>query len=128
LNEGISVLSTEKILTLFKQRKALLNTLKESSTNERGRKVSQVNTQTFVSLKFASKIFQAAFSSDQPKEEFSACIRDLRSDIDFAHFIVTSTFDSLKFVSELPCEKKLTTFARLLMMSIVDKMKTTLRT
>lgn len=107
MNEGITVQSTEKILSLFKKRKSIIAVLKESSTNERGRKISQVHTQTYVSLKFTSKIFQAVFNNETPKEEFSACIRDLRSDIDFAHFIVSSTFDSLKYVSDKDCLKTL---------------------
>lgn len=97
MNEGITVASTEKILTLFKKRKSIIHVLKESSTNEKGRKTGQIQTQTYASLTFTSKLFQAVFSQDNvTKEEYS--IRDLRTDIDFAHFIVTSTFDSLKYV------------------------------
>ncbi|OBZ87914.1 Fanconi anemia group I [Choanephora cucurbitarum] len=63
-----------------------------SSEHEGRKKNNQIHTPTCSSLEFFSKIFQAIFAQGDPE----GSTRDLRSDIDFAHFIITSTFDSLK--------------------------------
>ncbi|KAI8371281.1 FANCI solenoid 4-domain-containing protein [Choanephora cucurbitarum] len=94
--------ATETILNLFRKRKSILNILKENSTNEKGKKNNQIHAPTCSSLEFFSKIFQAIFTQDDPE----GSTRDLRSDIDFVHFIITSTFDSLKFaIDDVYCHQ-----------------------
>ncbi|KAI8076645.1 FANCI solenoid 4-domain-containing protein, partial [Gilbertella persicaria] len=101
MTHGMTAQSTETLLSLFKKRKLLFNVLKDSSTNEKGKKNTQLVISSCVSLEFTSKLFQAVFTQDK-----TDVVRDLRSDIDFAHFIITSTFDSLKFaIDDVYCHQ-----------------------
>ncbi|KAI7907431.1 FANCI solenoid 4-domain-containing protein [Cokeromyces recurvatus] len=96
LNYGITHDSSEKLLALFKKRKILIGILKDISTNEKGKKNTNFTVKSSISLGFASKIFQAVFSSNDE------IMHSLRSDIDFAHFIVTNTCNSLKLAINDP--------------------------
>lgn len=99
LENGITDESSRLLLTLFKKRRTLMSNLKEMSTNEKGRKNVTGAEQSCVSLSFASGILKSVFPPT--KTEQTDAIRDLRADIDFAQFIVTSTCDSIKLVNEL---------------------------
>jgi hypothetical protein len=101
LENGITDESSRLLLTLFKKRKALINNLKDVSTNEKGRKNVTLADHSCVSLCFASGVLESVFPI--AKTEQSDAVRDLRSDIDFAQFIVTNTCNSLKLVSEAIC-------------------------
>lgn len=76
----------------------MISNLKDVSTNEKGRKNITVADRSCVSLSFSSGILESVFPLT--KTEQSNATRDLRSDIDFAQFIVTSTCDGLKLASE----------------------------
>jgi Fanconi anemia group I protein len=95
---GLTAKSSEMLLNLFKKRKAFLGLL-SNSTNEKGRKGSHINNRSCVNMEFMSSLFLTVFSKDVPKEP----TRDLRSDIEFVQFIVSSTCDSLKAVRKLFC-------------------------
>lgn len=86
------------LLTLFKKRTALVGILKDASTTEKGRKNTNIANTSCVSLEFTSKMFQSIFSTKDTKDENESSKRNIRSNLDFAHFLVTSTCDSLKNV------------------------------
>ncbi|KAI8643310.1 FANCI solenoid 4-domain-containing protein [Parasitella parasitica] len=96
LTNDITTQSSEILLTLFKKRTALFSKIKDSSTNEKGRKNTNIAQTSCVSLEFTSKMFQSIFSTKDTKEENEGSKRDIRSNLDFANFLVTSTCDSLK--------------------------------
>ncbi|KAI9477713.1 MAG: FANCI solenoid 4-domain-containing protein [Benjaminiella poitrasii] len=99
---GITRESCENILNLFKKRKVLIGVLKDASTKEKSRKNASITSQPCISLRFVSKIFQAVFSLDSTSEGMIESTRDLRSDIDFAHFIITRACDSLRSAIDDP--------------------------
>ncbi|CEP15833.1 hypothetical protein [Parasitella parasitica] len=92
----ITTQSSETLLTLFKKRSALVNKLKDSSTNEKGKKNTNFTQTSCVSLEFTSKMFQSIFSMKDTKEENESSKRDIRSNLEFANFLVISASDSLK--------------------------------
>lgn len=83
---------SEIILSLFKKRKQLISLL--SSTADKGKKALNM-CRPITNLESAVKIFKQLFTEEDMPEP----MRDLRSDIDFVHFIVAGTSDSLKFAS-----------------------------
>ncbi|CAO0793414.1 unnamed protein product [Mucor circinelloides] len=106
LTNDITVQSSEALLTLFKKRMALVGILKETSTTEKGRKLTNINRMSCVSLEFTSKMFQSIFSSKDTKDENESSKRDIRSNLEFANFLVTSTCDSLKqAVDDIYCQQ-----------------------
>ncbi|KAI8988263.1 FANCI solenoid 4-domain-containing protein [Mycotypha africana] len=106
LTHGITVQSSETLLTLFKKRSSLITRLKDSATNEKGKKITNVAEQTHVSLEFTSNIIQSMFIPSQIKAEYTHCIRDLKANIDFTHFLITSTSNSLRAaINDLYCQR-----------------------
>ncbi|KAG0167084.1 hypothetical protein DFQ28_006686 [Apophysomyces sp. BC1034] len=97
VSRGNSVESFEIILNLFKKRKNIINLLRENSTNAKGRKifVSQPHSTQFT-LSFLTDITQTMFLQG----DIQTPARSLRSDIDFIHYIVSSTQTCLKTMSE----------------------------
>lgn len=87
--------SSEIILSLFKKRKQLISLL--SSTADKGKKALNM-CRPITNLESAVKIFKQLFTEEDMPEP----MRDLRSDIDFVHFIVAGTSDSLKFAINDP--------------------------
>lgn len=92
---GLTQSSSDVLSLLFKKRKALIG-LSGSATNEKGRKVSNLNNSSCVNSSFVSNLFFTMFARDVPKEEIDAPARALRTDIDLVHFLVTTTCDSIK--------------------------------
>ncbi|GAN03661.1 Fanconi anemia group I protein [Mucor ambiguus] len=106
LTNDITVQSSEILLTLFKKRTGLVGLLKEVSTAEKGRKVTHINHTSCVSLEFTSKMFQSIFSAKDTKDENEGSKRDIRSNLEFANFLVTSTYESLKqAVDDIYCQR-----------------------
>ncbi|KAL9554015.1 hypothetical protein MBANPS3_002999 [Mucor bainieri] len=109
LTNDITVQSSEILLTLFKKRMGLVGILKEAATTEKGRKLTHINHTSCVSLEFTSKMFQSIFSAKDAKaakDENEASKRDIRSNLDFASFLVTSTYESLKqAVDDIYCQQ-----------------------
>lgn len=87
--------TSEVILNLFKKRKDLMDLL--SSTSDRSKKTLNANKPSS-SLKFITKVFKDLFANEN---NLSEPLRNLKSNIEFVHFVVISTGDSLKFVSTL---------------------------
>lgn len=122
---GVTAESSEMLLTLFKKRKEFLCLL-SSSTTEKGRKAS-LNVRPCVNMEFMSSLFLTVFSKDISKEEPAAPTCELRKEMEFVQFIVSSGCDGLKSVSIARCfmqpSNELTNFNyRLLMMNSATKM------
>lgn len=92
--------TSEVILKLFKKRKDLMCLL--SSTPDRSKKTLNTNKPSS-SLLFITKVFKDLFAGEN---NLSEPLRNLKSDIEFVHFVIISTGDSLKFVSTLLFTKK----------------------
>ncbi|KAG1308712.1 hypothetical protein G6F64_005845 [Rhizopus arrhizus] len=88
--------SSEIILNLFKRRKELLGLL--SFTPDKGKKALSMY-RPITDLTFAVRIFKKLFADENSMSE---PLRNLRSNIDFVHFVVASTGDSLKFAINDP--------------------------
>lgn len=91
---------SEAILNLFKKRKDLTGLL--SSAPDRSKKILNANKPSS-SLKFITKVFKDLFANE---DNLSEPLRNLKTNLEFVHFVVISTGDSLKFVSTLPFKKR----------------------
>ncbi|KAF7730861.1 hypothetical protein EC973_001379 [Apophysomyces ossiformis] len=96
-SRGDSVESFEAILNLFKKRKNIMNLLRDHSTNAKGRKISIPHaTTTLFTLSFLTTITQTMFLQG----DMQTPSRTLRSDIDFIHYIVSSTQACLRMMMD----------------------------
>ncbi|GAA5807873.1 hypothetical protein MFLAVUS_001253 [Mucor flavus] len=92
---GLTKNSSEVLVTLYKKRKELVGLL-NNSTNEKGKKNTSLNIQSCVSFQFISKLFLDVFGKDL-KDDIDTPAFEIRREIDFVQFIVSSTCESLRF-------------------------------